>query len=74
MFKRWLSRWADRSLALSVHRQQEEIDRLTIKLKQAESQLQIQQLEIDQLSAVVVRNTKRVEAETAAAVREIAGK
>ena len=63
--KRYLKQWADGLL-------QKENERLAEKSEELESRLRIQQLEIDELAAVITRNQRRVEAETAIASRRIA--
>jgi len=61
-----LKRWADRSLAA-------ENERLTERIAELDSRVRLQSLELDELTAVVARNIKRVEAETAAASQVIGG-
>ncbi len=52
--------------------QRAEVDRLTKRLAEAESTIQLQHLQIEGLTAVVARDRKRVEAETAIEARKIA--
>ena len=61
----WIHRLADSAT-------QNELANLRDKLKEAESTIRLQALEIDELTAVIARNRKRVEAETAIAARQIA--
>lgn len=65
LLKRLAKRWADASLVRAN-------ERLSSQNEELESRLRLQQLEIDELAAVVARNLKRVEAETATAARRIA--
>jgi hypothetical protein len=58
-------RWADGTL-------RRDNERTAIKCDELESRLRIQQLELDELAAVVQRNLKRVESETAIHSRRIA--
>ena len=60
-----LRRWADRRLIAENTRLAEHVARL-------ESTIRIQQAEIDQLAAVIARDRKRIEAETAIAAHNIA--
>jgi predicted phage tail protein len=50
----------------------QELEQLRTELKEAKVQLRVQGVEIDAWAAVSARNMKRVEAETAIAVQQIA--
>lgn len=63
--KRILRKWADAAVT-------RDNTRLRDRVAELESRLKIQQLELDELAAVIVRNQKRVDAETAIAARRIA--
>jgi uncharacterized coiled-coil protein SlyX len=63
--KKLLRRWADAAMTKTC-------DRLQARVAELESRLRIQQLELDELAAVITRNLKRVDAETAIAARRIA--
>lgn len=69
---RWLARRAEGAAKSENERLTNAVARLTEELAAEKSRAKIQQLEIDELAAVVARNIKRVEAETAAAARQIA--
>jgi hypothetical protein len=64
MFRSILRRWADAGLLA-------ENARLNQKILALESQHCIAELELKELAAVIARNIRRVEAETAAAARQI---
>lgn len=67
-----LNKWADAELRDDVRRLRDEASRLREQLDKAESKIRVMQAEIDCLASVVARNSKRIEAETAAAAAQIA--
>ena len=71
LLTRWLARRADATIQRENERLGNAVAPLTDELAAEKSRTKIQQLEIDSLAAVVARYIKRVEAETAAAARQI---
>lgn len=72
LLTRWLARRADAALQRENERLSNSVIRLTEELSAEKSRTKIQQHELDLLAAVLVRDLRRVEAETAAAARTIA--
>lgn len=70
-----LSRWRDRRADDALRRDNERLSTALAELQhehdKAKRTIRVQEVELQALSAVVARNIKRVEAETAAAARHI---
>lgn len=71
-YSRWISHRADSELRRENERLAADVARLREELAAAKSTIRIQSHELDELAAVIARNLRRVEAETAAAARGIA--
>lgn len=70
--RRLLCRFADAAMVKEADRLRADLKAVQADLDEATSKLRIQQVEIDELSAVCARNITRVKAETSAAARRIA--
>jgi Tfp pilus assembly protein FimV len=72
LFTRWLRCRADDVLRRENERLAAVAADLRSELDKAQRTIKVQEAELAELAAVVARNIKRVEAETAAAARQIA--
>lgn len=71
MLSRLLRRWADSRLSCELDRLRDENRTAREHIQVLESKLRIAECELKELAAVIARNIKRVEAETAAAAAKI---
>lgn len=72
LFSRWIRRWADANLSRETDRLNNQVAQLKEELAAERSRVRIQERELELLAAVLARDVKRVEAETAAAAKAIA--
>jgi len=68
----WFKRHATRAVQRDCRRLEAEAADLRVQLREATTTIDVQRAEIDQLAAVVARNTLRIKAETAAAAARVA--
>jgi hypothetical protein len=72
MFAALFKRWGDAALLARAERDKEALASLREELDKERAAGRVKDSEISELAAVIARNIKRVEAETAAAAKAIA--